>query len=132
MTTPIKILLADDDEDDQLFFMDALKEISPNLQCTVAQNGMEVIKILEKEPPPPSVIFLDLNMPLMNGFECLEQLKKTKPYSEIPVVILTTSKNINDVNRSMKLGAEAFLTKASNFESIKNQLRSILQKSFAF
>ena len=122
-----KILLVDDDKDDQLFFVEALKELQPSLACGIANNGVEAIEHLEKVPPPPILIFLDLNMPLMNGFECLEQLKKANDYKEIPVIIFTTSNHPVDMERTISMGAKVFLTKPPDFNVLKNKLHNILQ-----
>ena len=126
-----KILLVDDDIDDQLFFVDAVKEIQPTLECDIASNGLEALDHLDKVPPPPSIIFLDLNMPIMNGFECLAKLKAIKQYKEIPVVIFTTSNQPVDVERTISMGAKLFLTKPPDFEVLKDKLHDILKTDFA-
>ncbi len=125
-----KILLVDDDADDQLFFVDAVKEVEPAIDCGVANNGLEALEQLETIPPPPSLIFLDLNMPLMNGFECLAELKKTDAYKEIPVIIFTTSNQAKDVERTIAMGAKMYLTKPADFNSLKNKLHDILTTNF--
>ena len=126
-----KILLVEDDTDDQLFFVDAVKEIEPTLECGIASNGLEALDHLDKVPPPPSIIFLDLNMPIMNGFECLAKLKAIKQYKEIPVVIFTTSNQPVDVERTISMGAKLFLTKPPDFEVLKDKLHDILKTDFA-
>ena len=122
-----KILLVDDDSDDQLFFVDAIKELAPTIECEIANNGLEALDHLEKIPPPPALIFLDLNMPLMNGYECLAQLKKINNYKEIPVIIFTTSNHPVDMERTMSMGAKMFLTKPPDFTVLKEKLQHILQ-----
>lgn len=122
-----KILLVDDDLDDQLFFVDAINELEPQLACEIANNGSEALDHLQKVPPPPSLIFLDLNMPLMNGFECLAQLKKENGYKDIPVIIFTTSNNPADKARTISMGAHMFLTKPPDFNALKIKLQGILQ-----
>ena len=124
-----KILLIDDDIDDQLYFKDAIAELNEILQCEVANNGREAIEQL-KYPPPPDLIFLDLNMPVMNGYECLEFLKNETRYKNIPVVIFTTSKNINDIEKSKKMGAKLFFTKPTNFNILCNKLDKITKLDF--
>jgi CheY-like chemotaxis protein len=121
-----RILIVDDDEDDQLYFRDAINQVNPGIQCEMANNGKEALVQIEI-PPPPDLIFLDLNMPVMNGYECLATLKKTNRYKHIPVVIFTTSKNSMDIERSQNLGASLFLTKPSNFTILCNKLRTILE-----
>lgn len=125
-----KILLVDDDSDDQLFFIDAIKELEPSLECGIANNGVEALDLLKKVPPPPSLIFLDLNMPLMNGFECLAKLKEINQYKEIPVIIFTTSNHPVDVERTISMGAKMFLTKPPDFEVLKEKLDDILKTDF--
>ena len=124
-----RILLVDDDVDDQLYFRDAINEISPEAHCEIANNGKEALVQIEV-PPPPDLIFLDLNMPIMNGYELLSTLKKSPRFKDIPVVIVTTSKNNNDIEQSQKLGANLFFTKPSNFAILCNKLRTIVNLEF--
>ena len=73
------IFLADDDEDDRMFFSDALSEIDNSIVLTEAENGKELMEILHQPPNPmPEVVFLDINMPIQNGFQCLEEIRKDK------------------------------------------------------
>jgi len=121
-----KILLVDDDADDQLFFLDAISAIDKSLHCEVANNGIEAINHLNETPPPPGIIFLDLNMPKMNGYECLEKIKTSPEFKEIPVVIFTTTANPKEAERTKQMGASSFLTKTSDFKKLKLQLNEIL------
>ncbi len=122
------ILLVDDDKDDQQFFKEALEEVEPGAHCTIANNGLEALEKLDKEPAP-SIIFLDLNMPVMNGYELLTILKEKKQ-TKIPVVILTTSNDPAEKYQTLKMGANFFLTKASSFAGIKSQLLGMLERNF--
>lgn len=122
-----KILLVDDDKDDQLFFVEALRELQPSLACGIANNGLQALEYLETVPPPPLLIFLDLNMPLMNGFECLEHLKKANDYKEIPVIIFTTSNHPVDIERTLSMGAKMYFTKPGDFNTLKSKLQDILK-----
>ena len=130
MSAHTKILLVDDDEDDQFFFMDALKEVYPSVQCEIANNGLEAIGQLKSVSPLPSIIFLDLNMPLMNGYECLAGLKKDERLRNIPIVIYTTSTNNAELERIGRLGAKAILSKPSDFDILKMQLGEIMEMQF--
>ena len=127
---PQSILLVDDDEDDQLLFIDAMREIDKSIQCHVASDGLEAILSLETKSPTPDLIFLDLNMPKMNGYQCLAQLKKEAKFREIPVVIYTTSKIESDRERTLKMGARYFLTKPSDFSELIGELTRILKLEF--
>ncbi len=121
-----KILLIDDDDDDQLIFKDALKEIHFTSDCLIANNGLEALAILANEHENPAIIFLDLNMPLMNGVEFLIHIKKEKTFADIPVVIFSTSNNPADKEQMLSLDAELFITKTSNFKLLKDKLAEIL------
>jgi CheY-like chemotaxis protein len=123
------ILLVDDDADDQFIFKDALSEINEQVQCITASNGLEALEILNSCNPRPTLIFLDLNMPLMNGFECLEQIQEK--FKEIPVVIFTTSDNPSDRRRTKEAGAKFFFTKTSDFKLLKNKIIEILDMDFS-
>src|SRR5688572_12130297 len=105
------ILLVDDDEDDQAFFLDTLREIDMNIKTEVTSNGIEAISFLKNSKDTPTLIFLDLNMPLMNGFQCLVELKNNSKLKNIPVIIFTTSHNSNDIIKSEEMGAAYFFTK---------------------
>jgi CheY-like chemotaxis protein len=126
-----RILLIDDDADDQLIFKEAIGEITEQVDCVFANNGFEGLSSLIRLDPAPSLIFLDLNMPIMNGFECLEQIRKNDQWRKIPVIIFSTSNNPADKGRSEKLGAEAFLTKTADFQLLKIKLSQILQSHFS-
>ena len=121
------ILLVDDDEDDQLLFLDAMREIDKSIICCVANDGLEAILSLHTKSPVPDLIFLDLNMPKMNGYQCLAQIKKEMMFKEIPVVIYTTSRIASDRDRTLKMGASYFLTKPSDFSELIEELTRILK-----
>src|SRR5258706_2940045 len=108
MTEIKRILLIDDDPDDQLFFRDAVQQTHPELICLLASTCQEAFRQLE-DPPVPEFIFMDLNMPVMNGFDCLVYLKNQELYREIPIIIFTTSKNLQDISRTRQLGARYFM-----------------------
>jgi CheY-like chemotaxis protein len=121
-----RILLVDDDIDDQVYFMDAISEINPSIECKIANNGLEAMQELQILPAF-DFIFLDLNMPIMNGFECLSSLKAEEQFRKIPVVIFTTSKNSLDIERTKELGADLFFTKPTNFNTLCNKLKQIFE-----
>ncbi len=121
-----KILLVDDDEDDQLIFTDALREIHFSYDCLIANNGLAGLALLEAEEYPPAMIFLDLNMPLMNGAEFLKQIKQHPTNRQIPVVIFSTSNSPVDKENMLNLGASLFITKTVDFGILKRKLHEIL------
>ncbi|MGV3602533.1 MAG: response regulator [Dyadobacter fermentans] len=127
-TKPNKsIFLADDDEDDCMLFEDALREVSTSAELLKASDGVELIDLMEKTvPPPPDVIFLDLNMPRKNGFECLDQIRKTKAWEGIPVVIFSTTGQEEMVRKVHEKGANFFIRKPGSFPKLKQAIKQIL------
>ncbi|WP_301922697.1 response regulator [Ferruginibacter sp.] len=129
MTKTIEyILMVDDDEDDQMLFKEALKQVNGLVKCEVAFNGAEALEKL-KINPVPDIIFLDLNMPVMNGFECLRAIKKDQFLKDIPVIIFTTANDNVTIERSRKLGATAFFHKPIDFNNLLNKLQQLLTDS---
>ncbi|MBO9583933.1 MAG: response regulator [Flavobacterium sp.] len=117
------ILLADDDRDDAEMFCEALADIDQNIICHCAENGSEALKTLKKQDKIPEVIFLDLNMPIMNGWECLKELKLDARYKEIPVIMISTSSHKNDMDKAANLGALCYFVKPNNFNDLKQVLQ---------
>jgi CheY-like chemotaxis protein len=129
MTTNNRVLLVDDDEDDQLFLTEALNELFPNLECTSVGNGKSALEFIEKNPPPPRYIFLDLNMPYVNGFEFLEEFRKEKGNYHTKVFVYTTSSNKKDRETAKKLGANEYITKLTDLQLLKDRLKHVLHSS---
>jgi CheY-like chemotaxis protein len=121
------ILLIEDDDDDQLIFKDALKEISFGYDCWMASNGLEGLQRLDSEKELPGIVFLDLNMPLMNGLEFIDQIRQNEKYKNIPIIIFSTSDNPVDKKRLMKMGASRFITKSADFKKLIETLAEILK-----
>src|SRR5664279_2073600 len=115
-----QVLLIDDDKDDQLFLREALNELFPNMHCIAVNNGKAALDYIEKNPPPPRYIFLDLNMPYINGFEFLEEFKKDNPNNKSTIYIYSTSSNPKDRERAINLGADEYITKFSDFDLLKD------------
>ena len=122
-------MVIDDDEDDR-FFIELALRYEPN-PCRVlsASGGQQALDLLAQLPTPPDLILLDLNMPMMTGFEVLEQLKQSATYALIPVVILTTSAESTDQQRARWLGATDFMTKPTTYDGlnvIAERIRRVL------
>ena len=120
-----KILLIDDDDDDQFIFLAALDEMIPAGYCHVSNNALEALQYLHDSMEIPDMLFLDLNMPLMNGFEFLLILKNDLRFSPIHVIIFSTSDNPEDLIRAKDLGALQFITKTADIQLLKKDLRNI-------
>jgi len=122
----INIFLADDDNDDCLFFRDALEELAAETQLTIANNGAELMSLLNKTAQLPHAIFLDLNMPRKNGFECLKEIRETPRLKDIPVIIFSTSANMDSINKTYTLGANYYVRKPRTFDMLKEVIKTIL------
>src|SRR4051812_25501663 len=105
-------LLIDDDQDDQDIFMIALNDSGKAVKCYTADNAVFGLKHLDSNPDfVPDYIFLDLNMPGMNGKQCLVEIKSRPFLKNVPVVIYSTSSLPRDIEETKTLGAAAFITK---------------------
>src|SRR5688572_111515 len=128
----MNILYADDDADDREIFCEAIKEINPAIKVVLGKDGEETLKILSVQKELPQVIFLDINMPKMDGIECLIKLKSDDRLKGIPVIIYSTTSNKNDQTKIALLGASDFILKGNSFESVKESLDKILTSHYGF
>ncbi|MEO8761553.1 MAG: response regulator [Bacteroidia bacterium] len=132
-SNPLKILLADDDMDDCLFFKDALQKSFSSAELIIINEGEQLMNYLTNETNKiPDVLFLDLNMPRKNGFECLAEIKANKKLKHIPVIIYSTSLEQETIDTLYKNGASYFIRKPAEFQlfqkAIEKSLTLISQK----
>ena len=127
MKNDFSILLVEDDEDDQMLFMEAVNELDTGINCkctSTAEGGLRVLRSSTGEKP--DYIFLDLNLPMMNGLEFLEEVKASKELKTIPVIIFSTSTRESDREKAKQLGAVNFISKPHNYNELKNKLHDAL------
>ena len=122
----MRILIVDDDIDDQLIIRWAIREIIPKHECTIANNGEEAMEYIETAVPY-DIVLLDLNMPVMNGFDTLKTIKQIDGYKEVPVIIMSTSRSHYDIERSKRLGASKYIQKPGTFSELVDELKQLLQ-----
>lgn len=130
---PITILMADDDEDDRLLTQDALAESRVLNELHFVEDGVELLEYLERKgrfeekdsSPRPGLILLDLNMPRMDGREALQAIKANPNLKGIPVVILTTSKQEEDMVKGYDLGAASYITKPVTFDGLVELMQAL-------
>jgi len=121
-----KYYIVDDDAEDRDLLMEALYSIDKGGKCFTEKNGEEGLqKLAEDIIPLPDYIFLDLNMPRLNGKQFLIEIKKIKRFSHIPIVIYTTSADAKDREETKQLGALYYITKPYGFDEICNALLSV-------
>lgn len=126
MKAPKICLLVDDDPDDQEVFLTALNDVSETALCLVAPDGDRALELLHNDETIPDYIFLDLNMPRMNGFEFLTAIKKSKILKDIPVIVYSTTSQPSQIEKAKKLGASEFFTKTYKYK----ELCALLTKYF--
>lgn len=126
MTDIKTILIVDDDEDDRELFCEAVNEISSDIKCVHAENGVAALELLtSKVDFVPDYIFLDLNMPRLNGKQCLQEIKKIEHVKDVPVIIYSTSNLQHDKQEARELGAADFLHKPSEFRLLCKQIENV-------
>ncbi|MFL5752327.1 MAG: response regulator [Bacteroidia bacterium] len=125
-TKSIRILLADDDKDDRFLFREALSELPVSTQLTTVHDGEELMTFLvENATRLPDILFLDLNMPRKNGFECLTEIKQNDELKELPVIMFSTSypRDMHyeqDIIKLLyKIGAHDYIRKPDDFNQLK-------------
>lgn len=118
------ILLADDDLDDSSLFAEALEELGTPFSFKHVEDGEELLNHLQNNSLP-DIIFLDLNMPGKNGRECLQEIRTDDRFSEIPVVIYSTSNGKRDIDACYNGGANFYFVKPDNFSEIVKRLKKL-------
>ena len=123
----INICLADDDEDDRLFFTDAFDELKINTKVSTFKDGVELMDYLNREDSVlPNVLFLDLNMPKKNGVECLLEIKKNEKLNDIAIAIYSTSSSEEHIEETFINGANIYIKKPSDFDDLKKVLSEVV------
>jgi CheY-like chemotaxis protein len=122
-----KLMLADDDIDDCIFFRDALQELPITATLSTANNGIELMQFLNDHPDNlPDILFLDLNMPRKTGFECLTEIKLNKNLRNLPIVVFSTSFDHKVVNTLYEKGVHYYLRKPGEFSKLKQLIHKAI------
>lgn len=123
--------IVDDDPDDQELFIEALQGIDEHCKCITAFDGQAALQeLFNGMPQMPDFIFLDLNMPRMNGKQFLTEIKKNNKTRHIPVIIYSTSSEKKDIEETAHLGAAFFLQKPNKFDELSRALTGILSGDY--
>jgi CheY-like chemotaxis protein len=126
-----RVIIADDDLDDQFFLKQAIEQLNPAHSIISAYNGLELLDLLFKQKEKPDAIILDLNMPLLDGFGALKKIKAEEETRPIPVFILSTTHFDYDIKKSRELGAEDFYCKPYQYAKLKGIVEDIFLRAFA-
>jgi len=126
----LNILLADDDADDRLFFKEAMEEINIDTMVSFVNDGSQLMYFLNQpDICLPHILFLDINMPVKNGMECLKEIRSNDRFKDMMIVIYSTSGSDNDMQEAFVNGANVYLKKPNNFADLKVSLANVLKDS---
>jgi len=129
MTRPLNVVLADDDKDDCFLFDEAIEELPMNVNLTIVHDGEELMQLLGGTTDNfPDALFLDLNMPRKNGFECLAEIRKNNNLTRLPIIIFSTSFDPDIANQLYKKGAYYYLRKPSGFSKLRKVIHQALSQ----
>jgi CheY-like chemotaxis protein len=120
------IFLAEDDEDDVVIFIEILSDITKDINVAVAVNGIELISLLKRSEILPEVIFLDVNMPLKNGFQCLQEIKDNEEWKGIKIIVYSTSAQPQQIKKAYQHGADLYLQKSTSYKDFKQSIKNCL------
>lgn len=129
----LQILLADDDEDDRLFFKEALEDIKIKSVVTMVNDGIELMDYLtQPNNLRPDVVFLDLNMPRKNGIQCLEEIRNNKELKDLTVAIYSTSGAERDIEETFVKGANVYIKKPNDFTTLKKVVEEAMRINWQY
>lgn len=124
------VFLVDDDQDDLFLFTEALTSVDDSIKLYSANDGFDALNKLQATQPPPDLIFLDLNMPRLNGIEFLSKVKASATLSDIPVIVYSTSDSNTHREKTFELGAVHYMVKQNSFKELCNELSVVLSGSW--
>lgn len=130
---PTHILLADDDEADRLLFSEAFEELRLNTIVHTVNDGVQLMDYLTMEDVIlPELLFLDLNMSGKNGLEYLKEIRSNEKLKEIPIAIYSTSNSDKDVQDTFSNGANIYIHKPNDFNTLKNLLKKAIETAYSY
>lgn len=127
MKSEMTIFYTDDDPEDLEFFKEIIDIIDADVSVITQTNGQQLLHALDNPPPNPYVVFLDINMPGMNGYEILEKVRRLEKHKNLPIVMLSTSGDDDSIQRSRELGASFYVPKSGIFEQLKSSIEHALK-----
>lgn len=129
----IHILLADDDEDDRLFFKEAFEEIKIKTKVKMVNDGVELMNHLtQPDIILPHILFLDLNMPRKTGMDCLLEIKNIDFLKDIAIAIYSTSASEEDIEDTFVKGANVYIKKPNDFGILKKILEEVIKINWQY
>jgi CheY-like chemotaxis protein len=130
---PLLIVLAEDDEDDRLFFKEAIDKVKIKTILNTVNDGVELMEYLANpENIRPHVVFLDLNMPRKGGIECLEEIRANKDFNDLTIAIYSTSASDNDIEETFVKGANIYIRKPNDFKVLQKVISEVLSINWQY
>ena len=130
MNDKLNIFYADDDQDDLDFFKLVIRKISNQYEVITHMDGHQLMDALEFPSPIPHLVFLDINMPKMNGLEVLKKLRASEKFRNLPVIMFSTTDDSAIVQQALELGASCYLPKPSGITELKESIEQLLQRDW--
>lgn len=122
-----KVLLIDDDVDDRELFCEVVKRVAQHIHCKTVEGGKQALAMLnDREQEKPDLIFLDINMPTMDGWDCLSALKQGAASKEIPVIMYSTSSTAPEIEKAEMLGALSYFQKPFDLAEMKQRIKTVM------
>jgi len=131
MKNDLTIFYTDDDQDDLEFFKEIVAEICSDYNVITQNNGLDLLHALNNPPPTPYVIFLDINMPGINGLDVLKKVRESAKHKLLPIVMFSTSNDEATIKKSRELGASYYMPKSGAFDSLKKSIEHALSINWA-
>lgn len=127
------VILADDDEDDRLFFTEAFEELKMQTKVDIYKDGVDLMTALNQlDAILPNILFLDLNMPKKSGLECLKEIKSNERFKDIAIAMYSTSASEEDIENTFVNGANIYIKKPNNFKILKKILADVVMMNWQY
>jgi CheY-like chemotaxis protein len=125
--SPFCLILADDDEDDRLFFKEAIEDLKINARLVMMNDGTQLMNYLNNnDVVMPKMIFLDINMPGKNGIRVLQEIRKSEKLKNLEVAMYSTSLSPNDIKKAFDGGADVYIKKPNDYDTLKKILNKAI------
>ncbi|HOZ75078.1 MAG TPA: response regulator [Flavobacterium sp.] len=129
----LRILLADDDEDDRTFFSEAIAELKMTNQLTLFNDGKDLMEYMHNpDAKLPHILFLDLNMPYKNGLDCLKEIRADQRFKNVSIAIYSTSSSEKDIENTFVEGANIYIKKPNDFSELKKVIKEVVHMNWQF
>lgn len=129
----LNIALADDDDDDRMIFGEAIEELAIKTKLSLFKDGQELMDYLNSTNDVlPNLVFLDLNMPIKNGMQCLHEIRQNPALKNLIIAIYSTSSSDKDIEATFVKGANIYINKPTNFNTLRNVIEKVLQLNWQY